>query len=27
VRSSYHADQHVAQTESGVGPLRAAAAG
>jgi lipoic acid synthetase len=27
VRSSYHADQHVAQTEPGVGPLRAAAAG
>jgi lipoic acid synthetase len=24
VRSSYHADQHVAQTEPGVGPLRAA---
>src|SRR6202012_4335649 len=27
VRSSYHADQHVAQSEPGVGPLRAAAAG
>jgi lipoic acid synthetase len=26
VRSSYHADQHVPQTEPGVGPLRAAAA-
>ena len=26
VRSSYHADQHVAQTEPGVGPLREAAA-
>ncbi len=25
VRSSYHADQHVAQTEPGVGPLKAAA--
>ncbi|MDQ3631794.1 MAG: lipoyl synthase [Actinomycetota bacterium] len=27
VRSSYHADQHVAQAEPGVGPLAAAAAG
>jgi lipoic acid synthetase len=26
VRSSYHADEHVAQTEPGAGPLRAAAA-
>jgi lipoic acid synthetase len=26
VRSSYHADQHVPQTEPGVGPLRAASA-
>ena len=25
VRSSYHADQHVAQSEPGLGPLREAA--
>ena len=26
VRSSYHADQHVPQSEPGVGPLKAVAA-